>query len=373
MRDASTSPTYHGLLLLLLVRLTKHEPLTEHRPVVRTSQHMCAAQENFDIAASPSWSWPHALGEREVGRGGSFASAAWPRAGAARKLGPGGPRTHHLCHRSLGIDPARLTGRPWSMRASETTAHVRVSTALRLRDPARPREELASFSSCARTCCPEESGVGRPNAGVEAVGLARRTWRLLGVLPVLLGAAISHFGHGASVAICFCAHAFTAKPGFCNYFLRLNETDATGRRKSGTIRRKNRNLAPAVASPVARVAGALLLPPPSFAHPPPPPSSPPLLICLAATIVAAMLIHHHPRRLRPHSPPHHHLPACRPPLGRRNRNRCRNRNYLWPPCRLRRLSHFRSEPILFGAPPNPGSSAGSETLGRSGSGATGPG
>ena len=201
MRDAATSPTYHGLLLLLLVRLTKHEPLTEHRPVVRTSQHMCAAQENFNIAASPSWSWPHALGEREVGRGGSFASAAWPRAGAARKLGPGGPRTHHLCHRSLGIDPARLTGRPWSMRASETTAHVRVSTALRLRDPARPREELASFSSGARTCCPEKSGVGRPNAGVEAVGLARRTWRLLGVLPVLLGAAISHFGHGASVAM----------------------------------------------------------------------------------------------------------------------------------------------------------------------------
>ena len=237
MRDASTLPTYHGLLLLLLVRLTKHEPLTEHRPVVRTSQHMCAAQENFNIAASPSWSWPHALGEREVGRGGSFASAAWPRAGAARKLGPGGPRTHHLCHRSLGIDPARLTGRPWSMRASETTAHVRVSTALRLRDPARPREELASFSSGARTCCPEKSGVGRPNAGVEAVGLARRTWRLLGVLPVLLGAAISHFGHGASVAICCCAHGFTAKP-FCNYFLRLDEERMMGGRKSGTIQPK---------------------------------------------------------------------------------------------------------------------------------------
>eukprot|EP00964_Phaeocystis_antarctica_P002477 scaffold1294_cov67-Phaeocystis_antarctica.AAC.1 len=176
MRDAATSPTYHGLLLLLL---------------------------NFNIAASPSWSWPHALGEREVGRGGSFASAAWPHAGAARKLGPGGPRTHHLCQ-YLGIDPARLTGRPWSMRASETTAHVRVSTALRLRDPARPREELASFSSGARTCCPEKSGVGRPNAGVEAVGLARRTWRLLGVLPVLLGAAISHFGHPPTVAICCC-------------------------------------------------------------------------------------------------------------------------------------------------------------------------
>ena len=209
MRDAATSLTHNGLLLALLVRLTKHEPLTEHRPVVRTSSQMCAAQENFNIAASPSWSWPHALGEREVGRGGSFASAAWPHAGAARKLGPGGVRTHQLC-KSVGIDLARLTGRPRSMRANESTAHSRASTALRLRDPACLREGFASFFSCVRTW-PQKSGVGRPNAGVEAAGLARRTWRLLGVLPVLLGAAISHFGHGSSVAIVSCAHGFTAR------------------------------------------------------------------------------------------------------------------------------------------------------------------
>ena len=140
------SMTYNDLLLALLVRLTEHESLTEHRPLVRTAS-VCAAQKHLKISASPSWSWPHALGEREVGGGGGFVSTAWPRDGAARELGPGSVRTHQLCQ-SVGIDLARLTGRPQSSRASEPTAHVRVPTALRLRDPACPREELASFSSC---------------------------------------------------------------------------------------------------------------------------------------------------------------------------------------------------------------------------------
>jgi hypothetical protein len=82
------------------------------------------------------------------------------------------------------------------------------------------REGFASFFSCARTW-PQKSGVGRPNAGVEAAGLARRTWRLLGVLPVLLGAAISHSGHDFSVAIVSCAHGFTAE-SICNYFFSVS-------------------------------------------------------------------------------------------------------------------------------------------------------
>ena len=143
------SMTYNDLLLALLVRVTEHESLTTHRPLVRTAP-VFAAQKNLKIFASPSWSWPHALGEREVGGGGGSESAAWPRDGAARELGPGSVRTHQLCQ-SVGIDLARLTGRPQSSRASEPTAHVRVPTALRLRDPACSREELASFSSCART------------------------------------------------------------------------------------------------------------------------------------------------------------------------------------------------------------------------------
>ena len=137
-------------------------------------------------------------------------SAAWPRDGAARELGPGSVRTHQLCQPG-GIDLARLTGRPQSSRASEPTVHARVLTALRLRDSACPREESASFSSCARTrTCREEPGGGRSNAGVEAVGLARCTWRLLGAL-VLLGVAIPRFVRDSSVPIYLCAPGFTAK------------------------------------------------------------------------------------------------------------------------------------------------------------------
>ena len=136
------SMTYNDLLLALLVRVTEHESLTTHRPLVRTAP-VFAAQKNLKIFASPSWSWPHALGEREVGGGGGFVSTAWPRDGAARELGPGSVRTHQLCQ-SVGIDLARLTGRPQSSRTSEPTDHVRVPTALRLRDPACPREELAA-------------------------------------------------------------------------------------------------------------------------------------------------------------------------------------------------------------------------------------
>ena len=193
------SMTYNDLLLALLVRVTEHESLTTHRPLVRTAP-VFAAQKNLKIFASPSWSWPHALGEREVGGGGGSESAAWPRDGAARELGPGSVRTNQLCQ-SMGIDLAGLTGRPQSSRASEPTVHARVLTALRLRDSACPREESASFSSCARTrTCPEEPGGGRPNAGVEAVGLARCTWRLLGAL-VLLGVAIPRFVRDSSVPI----------------------------------------------------------------------------------------------------------------------------------------------------------------------------
>ena len=72
------SMTYNDLLLTLLVRLTEPESLTEHRPLVRTAS-VCSAQRHLKISASPLWSWPHALGEREVGGGGGFVSAARPR------------------------------------------------------------------------------------------------------------------------------------------------------------------------------------------------------------------------------------------------------------------------------------------------------
>ena len=92
---------------------------------------------------------------------------------------------------------------------------------------------------------------------------------------------------------------------------------------------------------------------------------------VCATTTAARLVHMERDALRlPLNPSR----ACRPPLRRHCcLNRFHHRHCLWATVYLRRLPYFRSEPVPPESPPYPDSSAGTETLGRSGPGAAGSG
>ena len=92
-----------------------------------------------------------------------------------------------------------------------------------------------------------------------------------------------------------------------------------------------------------------------------------LPICASTTATRLVLTDPTPRQ------PPRHLHARRSPLGHRCCDPYYDRGSPCSPCRLRRLSHLRSAHVLFGAHPNPDSNTGPETLGRSGSGAAGPG
>ena len=196
--------------MTLLVMLVRQEPLSGHRPMVRTPAAMCAPMEQTLKTTSPSWTWPHALGEREAVRGGISTCAVRPRGAAARKLGLCGVRAHE--HQLVDIGWVWPTGWLLPMRAGAAmTRRARAPTALWPRGPsAHPREAFASSSWCARTIT-RVLGGWRSNAGFGAVGMARCTRCRLDGPSALFGAAISRRAQALSgLGPRWCAHAAIA-------------------------------------------------------------------------------------------------------------------------------------------------------------------
>jgi len=271
--------------MTLLVMLVRREPLSGHRPMVRTPAAMCAPMEQTLKTTSPSWTWPHALGEREAVRGGISTCAVLPRGAAARKLGLCGVRTHE--HQLVDIGRVWPTRWLLPMRAGVAmTRRARAPTALWPRGPsAHPREAFASSSWCAHTIT-RTLGGWRSNAGFGAVDMARCTRCRLDGPSALFGAAISRRVQALSgLGPRWCDHAAIA------FDASATAADISGFVSGGGVTSGSMGVARSFARwPIYASLGNLQLPlPTSPPAVPPPPLSPPLLTCLVAIIVSVML------------------------------------------------------------------------------------